>query len=316
MDDQTSLAQAISSLGDRGKVPTSVRALDSWIASAEHAVGPRAQGRVGWLVSSTVASAKLMQVLAEDGLPAFALKGGTLLQYRLELDSRATRDIDGIVRGDMNHFETALDEVLVIPWGAISFTRGPMKEFFVPGKVLSPRRFDLMMSISGKLWRKVKVEISPDEGTHGTASEPFTPPSLAHFGIPTPEALLGISMAYQIAEKYHAASDPHEPPVFVNDRARDVVDLLLLKRLAEDTGAPTDSDISYAIRDIFAFRAEEAETVGRPARRLPAQIVVLPHWGGDYDRAAKPAGVDMSLADAVGEVNAWLESVLDANGGE
>lgn len=91
---ETSIAEAISNLGDRGKAPASVRALDTWIASAERAVGPRARGRVGWLVTSTVASAKLMQVLAEDGTPAFALKGGTLLQYRLELDSRATRDID------------------------------------------------------------------------------------------------------------------------------------------------------------------------------------------------------------------------------
>lgn len=312
---ETSIAEAISNLGDRGKAPASVRALDTWIASAERAVGPRARGRVGWLVTSTVASAKLMQVLAEDGTPAFALKGGTLLQYRLELDSRATRDIDGIVRCDMGRFEAALDEVLGVPWGAISFSRGPMREFSVPGKAVNLRRFDLAMSISGKLWRRVKVEISPDEGANGTASEPFAPPSLAHFGLPTPEALVGISMAYQIAEKYHAASDPHEPPLFVNDRARDVVDLVLLGGLVEETGVPAGDEIAAAVRDIFDSRAAEAEAAGRPARRLPAPIVAYPHWASDYERAAKSAGINLTLEAAVEKGNTWLESVLDTNSG-
>ena len=313
MNDKTGMNEAISSLGDRGKAPASVRALDSWIASAERAVGLRARGRVGWLVSSTVASAKLMQVIADDGMPAFALKGGTLLQYRLELDSRATRDIDGIVRCDMERFEAALDDVLGIPWGAISFSRGPMKEFSVPGKIVNPRRFDLMMSISGKLWRRVKVEISPDEGAHGTASESFSPPSLAHFGLPTPATLVGINMAYQIAEKYHAVTDPHEPPLFINDRARDVVDLILLRRLVEEAGVPADDEIAAAVLDIFNSRAAEAEATGHPARRLPARVVAYPHWKNDYERAAKSAGVELTLDTAVKEANVWLEMVLNTN---
>lgn len=50
---ETSIAEAISNLGDRGKAPASVRALDTWIASAERAVGPRARGRVGWLAATS-----------------------------------------------------------------------------------------------------------------------------------------------------------------------------------------------------------------------------------------------------------------------
>ena len=309
-----SIIDAVSRMGDRGKAPASARALDSWIAAAEREVGPRAQGRVGWLVSSTVASAKLMQVLSDDGLPTFALKGGTLLQYRLELDSRATRDIDGIVRGDMDAFVVALDAALAEPWGSISFSRGPVEEFSVPGKAVNPRRFDLRMSIAGKLWRKVKVEVSPDEGACGTASESFAAPSLAHFGLPTPDSLVGISMAYQIAEKCHAASDPHEPPLFVNDRARDVVDLVLLKRLVGETGLPGIGEISAAIQDIFDSRAREAVATGRPARHLPATIVAHPHWGNDYGRAARSACIELSLEDAVNEVNAWLAQVVGADG--
>jgi hypothetical protein len=41
-------------------------------------------------------------------------------------------------------------------------------------------------------------------------------------------------MRYQIAQKVHASTDPHNPPEFVNDRARDVVDLLLLRATHRD----------------------------------------------------------------------------------
>ena len=64
-----SIIDAVSRTGERGKAPASARALDSWIAAAEREVGPRAQGRVGWLASSTVASAKLMQVLSDEAFP-------------------------------------------------------------------------------------------------------------------------------------------------------------------------------------------------------------------------------------------------------
>jgi hypothetical protein len=59
-------------------------------------------------------------------------------------------------------------------------------------------------------------------------------------------------MRYQIAQKLHAGSDPHEPPAYVNDRARDLVDLLLLKQLAESTGEPNTpiSTKTSAIRTI------------------------------------------------------------------
>ena len=39
-------------------------------------------------------------------------------------------------------------------------------------------------------------------------------------------SLAGIAMSYQIAQKVHACTDPHDPPAFVNNRARDVVDLV------------------------------------------------------------------------------------------
>ena len=48
---------------------------------------------------------------------------------------------------------------------------------------------------------------------------------------------------HQIAQKLHAVSDPHDPPIWVNDRPRDVPDLLLLRDLVREAGAPTLAEI-------------------------------------------------------------------------
>jgi len=74
-----------------------------------------------------------------------------------------------------------------------------------------------------------------------------------------PDHLVSLSMRYQIAQKVHASTDPHDPPAFVNDRARDVVDLLLVRTLTETTGHPSSTEIRAAVEDIFAARAAEAE---------------------------------------------------------
>jgi hypothetical protein len=44
----------------------------------------------------------------------------------------------------------------------------------------------------------------------------------------------------------HAATAPHDPPTWENDRARDVVDLVLLRRLVAESGSPTLAEIGVA----------------------------------------------------------------------
>ena len=122
-------------------------------------------------------------------------------------------------------------------------------------------------------------------------------------------SLAGIAMSYQIAQKVHACTDPHDPPAFVNNRARDVVDLVLLKGLAEETGSPDVAEIRLAAEDIFAVRAAEARQLGHLERGLPATVVAYPHWRTDYESAAKSAGLELGLEDAVAVVNSWLRAI-------
>ncbi|MEG0505488.1 MAG: nucleotidyl transferase AbiEii/AbiGii toxin family protein, partial [Raoultibacter sp.] len=239
-----SFTQSLDSLKPKEKEPNSVATLSKWIDMAERQLGNEKSGRLAWLVATTVVIAKLQQVVDAQGAACFVLKGGTLLQYRLGLNARATKDIDGIVRCDIDDFIRNLDILMREPWGSIKFSRSEVEEIRVPSKLINPRRFDISLLLRGKTWRRIQVEISPDEGAAGKTVEDFSSPSLAGFGLPTPDVMVGLAMSYQIAQKIHAASDPCDPPEYVNDRARDVVDLILLKQMVEEAGRPDKETLS------------------------------------------------------------------------
>lgn len=306
------LASSLSGLEPKVKEPTNIRVLDGWINRAQdqlQTAGPR----LGWLVASTVVIAALQRAVDNQNSPLFLLKGGTMLQYRLGGMSRTTTDVDGLVRGEFDEFIVRLDEVLQEPWGPLTLERSKTETIAVPHKLVKPRRFYVKVLLKGKTWRKVQVEISADEGEAGERPERIAAPTLAGFGLPTPEALVCIALSYQIAQKIHAASDPHDPPHFENDRARDLVDLLLLKELCDVSESPSTSEIRAAVVDVFNARAKEAaETNGIP-RAWPAVVVAHQHWTASFDSAARSAEVALSLVEAAQRTNRWLKLIDDAS---
>ncbi|MHB8340488.1 MAG: nucleotidyl transferase AbiEii/AbiGii toxin family protein [Mycobacteriales bacterium] len=231
------LAQ-LSSLRERGKDPASRNVLNAWVNQAQEQVGLDT-GRLGWLIASTVVVAALQRAIDADGRSRFLLKGGTYLQHRMSWTSRPTKDIDGLVRGDIEDFLTVLDDALRPPWGSLSLTRSPIEVINSPGKIVKPRRFDVLVSLKGQLWRRIQVEIAPDEADASDEQDILPPPSLHYFGLPTPDHLLGIAIRFQIAQEIHACTDPHQPPALRNDRARDAVDLLLLRDFVVAQQSPT-----------------------------------------------------------------------------
>ncbi|KAA1429966.1 nucleotidyl transferase AbiEii/AbiGii toxin family protein [Mycolicibacter arupensis] len=305
------LARLLDGLKPKGKEPRSARVLHTWVAQAQDSLGS-AGPRLGWLVAATVVTAGLQRAVDAFGVPLFLLKGGTMLQYRLPGMSRTTQDIDGLVRGDIDRFLTDLDTTLREPWGPLTLVRGEVEIIDVPHKLVKPRRFDMTVLLNGVTWRRIQIEVSPDEGHAGTMPEQIPSPSLAGFGLPTPDHLVSLSMRYQIAQKVHASTDPHGPPSFVNDRARDVVDLLLLRNLTETTGHPSLAEIRAAVEDIFAARAAEAQATNAPPRSWPARLTGYRHWEPSFANAADSAGLSITLAAAVGQVNAWLDLMDDA----
>jgi hypothetical protein len=304
------LAVLLHTLEPKTKQPASVTVLNNWIAQAEGKLGAEAKGgRLGWLVASSVAIACVQRAIDADGRQLFLLKGGTLLQHRLHATTRTTKDVDGLVRGDMDAFLLALEGALAEPWGPLMLRRGEVDVVNVPTKIIKPRRFDIIIEFRGVTWRRIQFEVSADESGIGDDFEAIEPPPLSGFGLPDPDALVGIAMRFQIAQKIHAVSDPHKPPDAINDRARDVVDLLMLRDLAAETGSPTLAEIRAAGAAIFEARADEARHLGLSARRWPPAVTGHAHWGHDYKRAADSASIELSLDAAVAELNAWIAEV-------
>ena len=294
----------------KAKEPVSAKVLNTWIAQAEGKLGDEARGgRLGWLIASSVAIAAVQRAIDADGRQLFLLKGGTLLQHRLNATARTTKDVDGLIRGDMDAFFAVLEKVLDEPWGPLTLRRGEVEVIDVPTKLIKPRRFDIILDMRGVTWRRIQFEVSPDEAGIGDEHESIEPISLAGFGLPDPDALVGIAMRFQIAQKLHAVSDPHEPPDSINDRVRDVVDLLLLRDLVALTGSPTLPEIRAAGLAVFDARAAEAVELGGTARAWPPIIEAYGHWADDFLRVADSGGVDLNLDDAVATLNAWIKEV-------
>lgn len=304
------LTEGLNALAPKQKAPQSGRILNTWILQCERAMGaPPEGGRLSWLVASTVAIAALQRAVDDTGGPRFLLKGGTLLQHRLQLAARATRDVDGMIRGDIDSFISSLDASLKLDWGPLVLRRGQIETISAPSMVTKPRRFRISLILKGATWRSIQVEISPEEGSAGKSFQGITPPPLDRLGLPTPDRLLGIALQYQIAQKVHAATDPHDPPLAVNHRARDVVDLLLLRDLTISEQHPTPLQIRSAILDVFSSRARQAAALGVPEKHWPVRVMPYSHWVHDFDAAAASAGLEICLPDGVAQVNDWLDSL-------
>lgn len=230
--------------------------------------------------------------------------------HRLNATARTTKDVDGLIRGDLDEFLLALEDALAEPWGPLRLRRGAVEIVNVPTKIIKPRRFDIILELRGVTWRRIQFEVSPDEAGIGRKHETIEPPPLAGFGLPDPTILVGIAMQFQIAQKFHAVSDPHEPPDAINDRARDVVDLLLLRDLAATAGSPTLAELRAAGVAVFEARAKEADQLGLESRHWPPTVAAHPHWSEDFVRAAYSAGLTLPIHDAVAQVNAWI-AIID-----
>lgn len=166
---------------------------------------------------------------APNNDPLFLLKDGVYLEHKLGLASRATKDVDTLFRGELDEFLHALDGALAEPWGDITLTRSTVSVIETTSRRVKPRRFQIVLSLKGVTWRRIQVEVAFPEGDIADVAERFPAPRLGYFGVHPVAELAGITRAYQVAQKLHACSDPHQPPTWSNNRVRDIVDLLLIR---------------------------------------------------------------------------------------
>jgi hypothetical protein len=294
-------------LTPRNKPPSTVRAIETWIQQAERKVGVGAR-RLGWMVASGVVIAALQRAVHSDGKPRFLVKGGTYLELRLGLGARSTKDLDTLFRGYYGEYLEVLDRTLARPFDGITFQRTEPRPIDIPGRLMKPFRIDVSLKLRGRTWRRIMLEVAPDEGQVGARVDLFRSPSLAHFGFTTPPTTAGIVVDYQVAQKLHACTEPHtfDRP---NDRVRDIVDLQVLRSALYNDRVDL-SALKQACQDLFHVRAREAELAGKTIPRpWPPTVVIHSHWQTDYQMYAREVDLDLTLDEAVSSINQWIAEI-------
>ena len=295
-------------LPPRGKQPSTVRTIETWIQQAENRVGIGAR-RLGWMVASGLVVAAIQRKLHGDGHPLFLIKGGVYLELRFGMQARSTKDVDLLFRGQFDNASVVLNQAFSEPFDGVSFSISDPQPIMVSDRLTKPLRTEVKLQLRGRTWRKISVEVGPREGLIGRSADYFQTPSLAHFGFSTPPKTAGISIDYQVAQKLHACTESHttERP---NNRVRDVIDLLLLKN-AFYSDQRTNAPLSDACKDLFTARQNEAARSGNPdsGRPWPVFVTSHPNWIRNYSAYAEEVGISLTLDNAVQTINEWIQQI-------
>lgn len=198
-------------------------------AKREGVVFGRLQQHVAVLVVT-----QFMSTLTDDDGPLLLVKGGVSLELRQGIaTSRTSKDLDALTRADMVEVHENLADAGAAGWKGFTAVFTPPVKFTVSGMTGRAHRFTAKLSFHGKPFASVPVEVSSAEAGNADHYDRLTSEALTLAGLPASEAVPCMTLSWQVAQKLHACTDFVEAPR-TNDRAHDLVDLLLIEALLAD----------------------------------------------------------------------------------
>jgi hypothetical protein len=235
-----------------------------------------------------------------DGAPTLLVKGGASLELRRGIpESRTSKDLDAVIRGDIATVYERLADAGADGWEGFTATFTAPVAFEVPGMVGKPHRLTAKLAYQGKPFVSVPIEISPIEAGNAEEFDTVSSDALTLVGVSESVAVPCMTLPWQIAQKIHACTEPVEAPR-TNDRARDLVDLQLLEALTvDDSLADTDA----ASRAVFEARGKHA---------WPPTLVVQSGWDVIYVRALEgleSIGLAADLDEAIVRVQGFIDRI-------
>jgi hypothetical protein len=181
--------------------------------------------------------------------PLFVVKGGVAVELLMGLNARATKDLDAAVRAAAKDVRPRLVDALAQGWDGFEFRL----ESWDPIHDTGAHRGDIKVSYRGKPFSTVQFEAAPVEGEAGQqfqlVGNSFVNPG--ELGLSPVDDMPLVTSAYMIAQKLHACTD-HTVP---NDRARDLIDILLVVRLLKEDEL---AEVRHACTEIFALRDKQS----------------------------------------------------------
>ena len=220
---------------------------------------------------------------AQGILPKFIVKGGFALEFRFRAEARASRDIDIVLPLKRDELMDAAVEALRLEWSGFSFRiKG------TPIQAERSFRFEVNAFYQNKEWSTFDVELvfGPID-----AVERVEPLDFAAFGLLQPGDIPCMTVAEQIAQKLHAATDPDE------NRPRDLIDIYLL-----DTRLPRD-DAKLLDHCITTFEQ-------RAKQLWPPNIVVQDGWNVQLEELITRFQLPITVDQVVHGVRALIKRLL------
>lgn len=252
------------------------------------------EGRVrAWLAYMIMAG--VLERAAVGGNPRFIVKGGVALELRLRDRARATKDIDIVLQHTDADLARTLERALTgEPYQGFAFRRKREPLLLDNGTV----NMEFAVTYRGGAWTGIVVDIARAEP--GESEVEWLPaiPLIDVFGVTGPAELPCLSLRLHVAQKLHGMTLPPRPGK-LNDRFRDLIDLLLMEELI--TG--------------YAGLRDACESVFRTRRThdWPPPLEVPPQWVEPFARLARELDVPVTDAEVgMARVRAFVERIKDA----
>ncbi len=166
--------------------------------------------------------------LEEGTLENYHIKGGAALELRFGLSSRATKDIDIGLHGDTETRLEAFKATIVI--GFDDFTFRLKDDPTILDKV-DTCRLTIGLSYKGRGFQTFTVDLGPGDEPHDLVHP--TVHGLEDVGIRLITPVRCLNLSVQVAQKFHAATDPTILADSKQNRARDILDTLLIDMLGQ-----------------------------------------------------------------------------------
>jgi hypothetical protein len=237
----------------------------------------------------------------DNGLSLFSLKGGSALELRFPGSARVSKDVDLVFRGSADGAVSALRSAMSQGWGLFTARVMDPEPLSIPWLSVEGVRIDAKLSYAGKPYNTLILEVVT--AVLGEI-EYVKSISLAPVGLEPPEAVPCLSLRYQIAEKLHACTDQLDG-AHINDRASDLMDLILIEDLVGHQGLDFPS-IRAACSEVFSYRDRHP---------WPPLVVVQPTWPEIWAGLVSEHGFYVTdINQAVHRVNN-LVTAIDASRG-
>lgn len=257
----------------------------------------RARRQLGYIA---VIAALGTRARDENGEPIFAVKGGVAIELLIGQAARATKDLDSAVRADAEQIEPLLRDALARGWDGFSFRLVSWE----PIHDTAAWRGDIKLQFNGQPFSTVQFEAALAEGDAGRSTQLVenTFVDVAALGLSPVGELPLVTLAYLLAQKLHACTD-HSLPNRDNDRARDLIDILLVRRLLADDELP---GVRRACVEIFRLRDKHP---------WPPSVTVMPQWPMIYaaELAKAPGFTPAEVEQAAADVDRLIAEIDGAS---